>query len=344
MNNQLQIIQEHEKNQDLVFVRPEDLQTQRFFVPEITVLHATPEDFHNIGGSMMPKGYFTDRIGQAAGVDFIAANCGVRKESETLWVGFAQGKRRLPDGSWRNSSVCEYCYDVEARAEEDFLKDSKREKKDQKYSTEVDRKQHILEMKRFAHQKAGTGARLRVIRELVGIPIGFKPAQIQKAIVISRIAVNTDELLSEPSMQVAAIQQAVGIQQQIFGPGQGNVERKVIAEDAGLEIPVDEVHEPEGAQQEETIPFADDIPWDENPMDIVRRGLQQYIDNNSEVYFLPEGLLEIVTSVLAIPNVTLQALQDVEKRIKDYIDRKEQGNEKYAAHMQFMREAGRVVV
>ena len=342
MNNQLQIIEEHEKKQDLVFVRPEDLRTQRFFVPEITVLHAMPEDFHNIGGSMMPKGYFTDRIGQAAGVDFIAANCGVRKDGETVFVGSAQGKRRLPDGSWRNSSVCEYCYDIEARSEEDFLKDSKKKKEDQKYSTEIDRKQHILEMKRFAHQKAGTGARLRVIRELVGIPIGFNREQIQKAIVVSRVAVNTDELLSEPGMQAAAIQQAVGVQQQLFGPGQGHIERKVIAEDAGLEIPVEDVHEPE-EKKEERVPFADDIPWNETPEDVARRGLQHYLDNNAEVYFLPEEPLSIVSSILATPNATLQALQDVEKRIKDYIARKEQGNEKYAAHIKAMREAGKVI-
>jgi len=333
-NTALAVIQEHEKKQDLVFVRPEDLNTQKFFVPEVTVLHATPEDFHTISGQMMPKGYYTDRIGQAAGVSFVAENCGVKKDGENVYVGFAQGKRRLPDGTWRLSSIHEYELDVDSRAREDFLS------KPDKYKTAIDKEKHTLEIKRFARQKAGTGAHLKVIRELVGIPISFKPAQIQKAIVVSRIAVNTDELLSTPGMQQAAIAQAVGTQQQLFGPGQGNVERKVIEADAGLEIPVDEVHLP---VEEAPVPFEDDIPWEEKPEDIARRGLQHYLDNSEEVYKLPAEATETIVALLSVENATLQALQDCEKRIKQFIEKREQSNEKYAAHMQAMREAGRVL-
>lgn len=336
MNKALAIIQEHEKNQDLVFVRPEDLNTQKFFVPEVTVLHATPDDFHTISGQMMPKGYYTDRIGQAAGVSFVAENCGVKKDGENVYVGFAQGKRRLPDGTWRSSAIHEYELDVDSRAKEDFLS------KPDKYKTAIDKERHTLEIKRFARQKAGTGAHLKVIRELVGIPISFKPGQVQKAIVVSRISVNTDELLSTPGMQQAAITQAVGAQTQLFGPGQGNTERQV-TEDAGLEIPVDEVHEPEKKQQEQPVPFINDIPWNEKPEDIARRGLQQYLDNNAEVYQLPIEATETVAALLTVENATLEALQDCEKRVKNYIERHEKQNEQYAAHMTAMREAGRVV-
>jgi len=338
----LAIIQEHEAKQDLVFVRPEDLNTQKFFVPEVTVLHATPDDFHTIEGRMQPKGYYTDRIGQAAGVSFVAENCGGKKDGENVYIGFAQGKRRLSDGTWRTSAVHEYEYDVESRAEEDFLKDSQKASTDQKYSTEIAKKQYTLKLKRFARQKAGTGAHLKVIRELVGIPISFKPGQIQKAIVVSRISVNTDELLSTPGMQQAAITQAVGAQAQLFGPGQGNTERQV-TEDAGLEIPVDEVHEPEKKQQEQPVPFVDDIPWNEKPEDVARRGLQQYLDNNAEVYQLPAEATETVAALLTVKNATLEALQDCEKRVKNYIERKERQNEQYAAHMKNMRDAGRVI-
>lgn len=334
MNNQLEVIKRHEAAQDLVFVRPEDLQTQKMFVPEITVLHATPEDFHNINGQMMPKSYYADRIGEAAGVSFIAENCGVRKESETVWVGFTQAKKRWPDGTWRTSQVHEYEFDVEVRAQEDFLG------KPDKYKTEVEKEKHRLELKKFARQKAGTGARLKCIRELVGIPISFKPQQMAKAIVVSRISLNTDEMFSDPNMRQAAIQHAVGAQQQIFGPGDN--ERKVIAEDAGLEIPADEVKDAT-AQQQPIDDFKDDIPWQEDPRDIVRRGLQHYLDNNQEVYFLPDEPIEIIKAALSNPQITLQALQDIEKRLKSFITRKEAVNEKYAAHMKTMREAGRVV-
>jgi len=343
----LAVIQEHEKNQDLVFVRPEDLQTQRMFVPQLTVLHATPDDFHNISGQMMPKSYYTDRIGEAAGVSFIAEHCSVRKEreGENVYVGFAQGRRRLPDGTWRTSQVHEYEFDVDVRAQEDFLK------KPDKYKSDVEKEKHRLEYKKFARQRAGTGARLKVIRELVGIPTSFKPQQMQKAIVVSRVAVNTDELLADPNLREAAIQQAVGVQRQLFGPGYGNVERQVLTEDAGLEIPAEEVHEPEaegdGNNNNEppstATDFQDDIPF-EDPAETVRRGLQHILDNNAEVYCLPAEPLEIIQGILNTPNTTLEALQDVETRIMDYITRKEQGNEKYAAHMRAMREAGRLVV
>ncbi len=326
-SNALEIIKKHEANQDLVFVRPEDLNTQKFFVPEVTVLHATPDDFHTISGQMMPKGYYTDRIGQAAGVSFVAENCGVKKDGENVYIGFAQGKRRLPDGTWRTSAVHEYEFDVDSRAREDFLS------KPEKYKTAVDKERHTLEIKRFARQKAGTGAHLKVIRELVGIPISFKPGQVQKAIVVSRISVNTDELLSTPGMQQAAITQAVGAQAQLFEPGHGNVEREV----------TEESEAPQTQAEEQPESFEDDIPWEEDQGDVVRRGLQHYIDNNQEVYKLPAAALELAREMLANKETTLEALQDCDKRIKNYIERHEKQNEQYAAHMKAMRDEGKVI-
>lgn len=328
MNSALAIIQEHESKNDLVFVRPEDLNTQKFFVPEVTVLHATPDDFHSISGQMMPKGYYTDRIGQAAGVSFVAENCGVKKDGENVYVGFAQGKRRLPDGTWRLSAVHEYELDVDSRAREDFLS------KPDKYKTAVDKEKHTLEIKRFARQKAGTGAHLKVIRELVGIPISFKPEQIQKAIVISRISVNTDELLSTPGMQQAAITQAVGAQQALFGPGP--TERDVTTVQEALP-------EPDQAQVEAPEPFTDDIPWNEKPEDVARRGLQHYIENNREVYKLPTEAMDVIQDVIANKDATLEALKDCDLRVRSYIERHEKQTPSYAAHMKDMREAGRVL-
>jgi len=325
----LAIIQEHEKNQDLVFVRPEDLKTQKFFVPEITVLHATPDDFHDISGKMQPKGYYTDRIGQAAGISFIAENCGVKKDGENIYIGFAQGKRRLPDGTWRPSHVHEYEFDVESRAKEDFLKQP------DKYKTAIDKEKRTLEIKRFARQKAGTGAHLKVIRELVGIPISFKPAQMQKAIVVSRISVNTDELLSTPGMQQAAIQQAVGAQKQIFGPDQGTTERDVTEQPA-------EEEKPEQEEKPAQDAFFDDIPF-ESEEETLRRGLKHYLDNNEEIYFLPADALKLVKTTLENEKSTIEELKDCNQQIQDYIGRRENQNEKYAAHMKAMRESGRVV-
>ena len=195
-----ELVEKYRGENALVFVQKEDLQTQRIFLPEVVVVRATAEDFHNISGQFAPKGYMTDRIGEAAGIAFITEGCGTRKEGEDTYVGSAQGKKRLPDGSWRSSSKSEYEFDVEVRAAEDFAKDRKG-----LYKTEAAQAKHKLELKKFARQRASTGARLRVIRELTGMPPAFKAPDIQRAMVFSRVAVNTDQLLADPATRGAAI-------------------------------------------------------------------------------------------------------------------------------------------
>ena len=76
--------------------------------------------------------------------------------------------------------------------------------------------------------------------------------------------------------------------------------------------------------------------------DLFDRAVQN-TDNSEEVYKLPTEATETITALLSVENATLQALQDCEKRIKQFIEKREQSNEKYAAHMQAMREAGRVL-
>ncbi len=212
----LQLVEKHKGQQDLVFVAEEDLRTQAMFLPEVVIIHSTPDDFHNISGKFMPKGHQTNRIGEAAGIDFLEKNCGTRAEQidgNMVYVGFAQAKKRMPDGTWRTSSICEYEFNPVLRAEEDFLRDTKN-----KYKTEKDKQLAILGYKKFGRARASTGARLRVIRELTGMPTAFKPEQIKRAMVFCRIAVNTDLLLSDPATQEAAVKAALGVSTEIYGP------------------------------------------------------------------------------------------------------------------------------
>nr|BDD43751.1 hypothetical protein 11 [bacterium] len=212
------LVAKYRQEGSMVFVQEEDLNTQSLFLPEIVLVKGTQDDFHNIQGNWMPKGYQVDKIGEASGICFIAEICGVRKESANVYIGFAQGKKRLPDGTWRTSQVHEYEFDVDVRAEEDFLNDSSKDKP--KYTTEKAKRKHFLELKKFARPRAGTGARLKVIRELTGMPISFKMNQIKNAFVFSRIAVNSDKLLETPEMRQAALQQAIGAREAVFGPKQ----------------------------------------------------------------------------------------------------------------------------
>ena len=116
------LVEKYRSENALVFVRDEDLKTHSLFIPEVTLLKAGPADFHNISGSCMPKSYMVDRMGEAAGIAFIAAECSTRKEGDWVYVGRSQAKRRLPDGTWRTSHVQEYEFDVETRAKLDFAK------------------------------------------------------------------------------------------------------------------------------------------------------------------------------------------------------------------------------
>lgn len=312
MNEQtaLAVVQKHEQAKDLVFVRPEDLQTQAMFVPEVTVLHATPEDFHRIsGGQMMPKSYHTDRIGQAAGISFIAEGCGTRKEGENVYVGYAQGRKRLPDGTWRISGVHEYEFDVDSRAREDFLANP------DKYPTDVAKERHVLELKRFARQRAGTGARLKVIRELAGIPIAFRPEQINRAMVVCRIAVNTSELLATPGMQQAAIQQAVGTQPMLFGPEPRDVtpDRPALEAPAATADPL-----PDGKPEEPPEDdFQDDIPWDESPETVARRGLENFL----ALERLHPEARQLIEAMLADKNATLEAMNNLAERTNAWLEK-----------------------
>ena len=288
----IDLVQKHKGLKDLVFVAEEDLRTQTMFLPEVVVIHSTPDDFHNIQGNFMPKGYQTDRIGEAAGIVYLEKNCGTRTEKvdgETAYVGFAQGKKRMPDGTWRTSSICEYEFNPAKRAEEDILRDTKR-----KYNTEKDKKLLLLNYKKFGRQRASTGARLRVVRELTGMPISFKPDQIKRAMVFSRVAVNTDLLLADPEMREAAIKIALGASKEIYGPPKES--HKALSEN----YTVDNGNEP--AQIEEQPKEETEIPWEtETEEEKQNREILEDLQIRRKKYDerLPKNAKEVIDKELA---------------------------------------------
>jgi hypothetical protein len=313
----LEILKKHIANQDLVFVNEEDLNTHIMFLPEVKVIRCTPDDFHNISGNFMPKSHQTDRIGEAAGINFVSENCGTRKEKEDVYVGFAQGKKRYPDGTWRNSSVCEYEFDVNTRAEADFAKDAKKMKDQRKYLTEADRNEYYLNLKKYARQRAGTGARLKVIRELTGMPISFKPGEIHKAMVFSRVAVNTEQLLADPEMREVAIKIALGASKEIYGPQpQRSLPIEIeVKNDEGklrkLEAPAEEQPEPE----EEEVPFVKKSPEEQE----IAASLVE-LKKLSEIPYLHKDAKAFANDLLAGANPSLDAINGAIERIREWLN------------------------
>jgi hypothetical protein len=123
MENALQVIEKARAKGALVFA-PQNLDCPPLYKVESAELRITPEDCHDVGkGKCQPKREVVDAIGERAGVSFVAEHTGVREVvrddalygKRTVYIGYAQGKTRLPDGTWRTSSVCEYEIDPPAR-------------------------------------------------------------------------------------------------------------------------------------------------------------------------------------------------------------------------------------
>jgi hypothetical protein len=72
--------------------------------------------------------------------------------------------------------------------------------------------QLAMEYAKFARQRAETGARLRVVKELTGMPTAFSPAEAAKPLLFARVVQNTDYLLKTPEGRLLAAAQATGTQ------------------------------------------------------------------------------------------------------------------------------------
>lgn len=315
----LTIINEH-KGKDLVFVDPNELETGRMFYPQVSVINATPQDFHNIKGRMMPKSYHTDRIGEAAGIEFVASECGTRKEGDNVWVGFAQGRRRLPDGTFRTSTKQEYEYDVDVRSEEDFANDTKGT-----YNTEAAKRKHVIELKKYARQKASTGARLRVIRELTGIPAAFTQQDIQRALVVARIAVNTDELLDNPDTRKMAVAAAMNKSNDIYGVRDvSNSEQLAITEGNGDEPEASEATDISEAT-EEADDF-DDVTSSAGEGDELSPLMLQLEEwSNNDIIRSSKTAMSLINDLTNKKAVTRKELEDAIARCRDYYNKKSGG-------------------
>jgi hypothetical protein len=259
----------------LIYAKKADFDTADIFRTEITVMPIDTKECHNIGGNLVPNKAVTDRMSDAAGIDFVSnEQTGVSIVPGTRkYVGRVRGRKRNPDGTWRYSPVCEYEFDIDVRAEEDFLRDAAKDKADQKYTTETAKKLHVIELEKAARARADTGARLRAIRELIGMPTGFKPADISgKKLVFSRVAVDANRLLQDPEMRRQTIQHALGVTENLFGPKEPrNVTPAKLAIEAAPESmePAAQA-ETQPAAEAEPVPetdatdlFEDDLPWEQ---------------------------------------------------------------------------------
>jgi hypothetical protein len=252
--NALLLVQNAKDKGALVFANMENLESKvDLYRTEVTELKIAEGDFHNIQGKMMPSKAATDRIGEACGVQFIQSACKVFAESRddppcgkrTVFRAEAQGRIRMPDGSWRFSTVDEYEFDPVLRAMLD---------KNVTELTEATKKnigRTILEYSKVARQRAATGARLRVIRQLTGMPAAFDKTDAAKPMVFTRVVQNTSYILNTPEGRAMATAQALGVDMAtLFG---------------GRKLPNPTEPQPEGQPFDNS---SDDIPPENNAADL----------------------------------------------------------------------------
>lgn len=218
----LQKIEQAQRSGALVFTNIENMQAKvDLYRTEVTILQFKESDFHEINGKYVPSRVTTDRIGEACGIQFIKDTCRVTPETRedsicgkrTAYCAEAQGKVRMPDGSWRTSTVDEYEFDPVLRA----MLDKKVIELTDETKKIVGR--GIMEYIKVARQRAATGARVRVIRQLTGMPAAFDKSEALKPMVFTRIVQNTDYILRTPEGRAMATAQALGLDvASLFGP------------------------------------------------------------------------------------------------------------------------------
>ncbi len=266
VNKALSVINGAVKNGALTFVSAEDcMAVTPLYKPEVTIIQLRlPQgkddpnsDVYNISGKFMPKREVVDRIGEATGLIFIHEGCRTWTESydddiagkRTVYISEQQAKKRMSDGSWRTSSVQAYECDPVMRAMLDYgvteLNAQTKQQKDRWGKKTL--AQTILEYTKVARQRAETGARLRVIRELTNMPTAFSAADAAKPLVFGRFAQNTDYILQTPEGRAMASAQALGVDvASLFGG------RKLPAQETETPAPAIPSNEPAEALPETT--------------------------------------------------------------------------------------------
>jgi hypothetical protein len=272
MNTTLVRVDDARKKGALVYINPEHYEAQvELYKTEITELCLRKDDFHIISGKYMPKKETVDRISEACGVTFIQSSSRSRAETRdddlagkrTAYIAEEQGKVRMPDGSYRESPVEEYEFDPVLRA----MIDKKATEINPQNRVEVTRA--AMEYIKFARQRAKTGARARVIRQLTGMPTAFDAKDLGidsngniKPMLFSRIVQNTRFILQTPEGRAMATAQALGVDvAALFG-----AKKPAIAPSANpVESPYAETETTEQENKNSTANLAAEAATDNEP-------------------------------------------------------------------------------
>jgi hypothetical protein len=211
-------------------------------------------------------------------------------------------------------------------------------KSEQEATDWIDRevRKAMISYRKFKDERAMTGAKERCIRALLALKSSYTDAELAKPFAFPRVLPDVNKMLADPALQQAAIERMSGAVTSIFGPGRSERDvtpPRAALPDAGLEIPVEEVHEPEPAVPAAAAtpaepapttqqPPADEehfagVPWDEKPEDIARRGLENLL----KIKGMHPDAVPLIREMIANPNTNLTAMQDLIARCEAWLDK-----------------------
>lgn len=329
----LSVLQGAVRQGALAFVTKEDcMAVTPLYKPEISIINLklpkdkndTSSDVYLISGKYMPKREIVDRIGEATGLVFIHDGCRTWTETyeddiagkRTVYISEQQAKKRMSDGSWRTSSVQAYEFDPVMRAMLDYnvteLNAQTKQTKDKWGKKTL--AQTILEYTKVARQRAETGARLRVIRELTNMPTAFSAEDAAKPLVFGRFAQNTDYILQTREGRAMASAQALGVDvASLFGG------RKIDTADNEIAGAIENTSAqalPETTEADyvdAVYEEADAVPTNENLAD-------QAIQGENEFETLTQTLEQWITSYKDILDTTLKSGMNPYKLAMEELD------------------------
>jgi len=211
-------------------------------------------DFTNVGTDRVPSWYPSTqlmyKIGEACGIsgghadsapitEEVDINPMLRKPMDAeptyrrMTVGRSvskQSSRLMEDGSLIFSSVCTAEYNAYERCLELWSKEemytdgyAKKGKYDNKYDSPYRRRAHFDAEMKHAHAKAETKSHTKTIRELAGLPTGFRPEDLTSGVMIfARVRRSREVLQMETAARLSAISQGHQPGEQatrmLFGP------------------------------------------------------------------------------------------------------------------------------
>ncbi len=264
-------------------IRPEDLETAALFIPVVSIIKPSREDFYDpipkVG--IMAKPPLMNLIREKAGVEITRTD--TAKRGEWIWHAHAYGQKRMPDGTMAPDDAA-YEFDAEKRAEMDILR------KPDDYKTETSKRLHLLEVAKFGEQRAVTGAQHALICKMAKVARAFRtPEELMRGMKVLRIDRNVNGVLADPGMRQAVLGQFLGAKEAVFGPQPAPLGIEMKDDAAPRTVDADT-----GEMVEKPATFDDDLPWeDEKPepsaLDAAKDALRAYLDQNMS----PKAVLEI---------------------------------------------------